>query len=307
MANIQTPEPTKKALRAKFRGRKTLRGKTVPRYPDTAEREYKRVMSAYMRLMNHELKQRLPAVMKEYTRERRGDSRMDDMRDLEFTVREMIRDIKRALGKSIEEFDLERRLAPIARLSKNTTLREWKRAVKSTLGIDLLSEHYNSDFYEMSLRRWVDDNVAKIKSIPYDDLDEMQDIVLDGYRNGRSIRDIQRDIQETYNSDKHKALMLARDQIASLNGQLAEQQQRDAGVSRYMWSTSHDARVRECHDELDGQVFSWDEPPEMWYETKTKGRVYTGRHCHPGGDYACRCVAIPVFDFDTLNIPAEES
>lgn len=31
------------------------------------------------------------------------------------------------------------------------------------------------------------------------------------------------------------------------------------------------------------------------------GKVYSGRHCNPGEDYQCRCVAKPVFNFDRLN------
>lgn len=135
--------------------------------------------------------------------------------------------------------------------------------------------------------------MAKIKSIPQSSLDEMREIILIGYRNGRSIRDIQREIQEAYNVTKSKARALARDQVASLNSQISQAHQRDAGVTEYVWSTSHDSRVRPCHDALDGKTFSWDDPPEMWYETKSRGIVYTGRRCHPGEDHLCRCVAIP--------------
>ena len=128
---------------------------------------------------------------------------------------------------------------------------------------------------------------------------------MDGYLNGRSLRAVQKEIQELYGSEKRTAQLLARDQIASLNAQITQAQQRDAGVTHYKWSTSKDARVRDCHAELDGKIISWDDPPEMWYETKKDGRVYTGRRCHPGEDYCCRCVAIPVFDYDKIDLPVQ--
>lgn len=303
MNNIQLQEATKKAAKPRFHGHPTLKGKTIPKYPDTAEREFKRITNGYMRLLNEELKKRIPELMAEYKRERHGDSRMDDAMDLDRKVREMFRDIAIAIEKKMGDFGLDKKIESIARMTKNTSLREWKRAVHDTLGIDLMNDYYNADFYAEQLRRWVDENVLKIKTIPNNTLDEMREIVLKGYTGGKPIRAIQQEIQHQYNVDKHKAQMLARDQIATLNSQIAQSQQRDAGCTKYRWSSSHDSRVRDCHAELDGQTFSWDDPPEMWYETQKSGRVYTGRHCHPGEDYCCRCVAIPVFDFQSLDLP----
>ena len=303
MNNIQLQEASKKAAKPKFHGHPTLKSRAIPKYPDTAEREFQRITNAYVKMLHSELKDRLPELMNEYKRERHGDSRYDDARDLERAVRKMFQEIAAALEQKLEKFNLLDRIFSIANMTKNTSLREWKRVVHKTFGIDLLSDYYNGSFYEEYLNRWVSENVLKIKSIPQTALDEMREIILDGYRNGRSIKNIQRDIQDSYNVTKHKARMLARDQVATLNSQIAQAQQRDAGVTEYEWSTSHDERVRPCHAELDGKTCSWDDPPEMWYETKSRGTVYTGRRCHPGEDYLCRCVAIPKFNFETISFP----
>ena len=81
--------------------------------------------------------------------------------------------------------------------------------------------------------------------------------------------------------------------------------QTEQSLSR--WKTVHDSRVRDCHQSFDGKIFSWDDPPEIWYKTKTRGIVHTGRRCHPGEDYCCRCAAIPVFDINTINVPMEKA
>ena len=99
---------------------------------------------------------------------------------------------------------------------------------------------------------------------------------------------------------KSKANLLARDQVGTLSANLTRTRQESAGVEEYIWSSSGDERVRECHRELNGQKFRYDDPPAMWYMTK-HGKVYSGRHCNPGEDYQCRCVAKPVFNFDRLN------
>lgn len=100
-----------------------------------------------------------------------------------------------------------------------------------------------------------------------------------------------------------EANLLARDQIGTLSADLTRTRQESAGVKEYIWRSSGDERVRACHRELDGKTFRYDDPPAMWYMTK-RGKIYTGRHCNPGEDYQCRCVAKPVFDFNRLNSQA---
>lgn len=302
MNNIQHQEMVKRAVRGKFRGSQPLKCKTVPQYPKTAEREFRRITGSYMKLLNEELKKKLPAMMAEYQKERHGDSRFDDSQDLDAKLRLLLQDVSAALEKRIAEYGLDQKVEQIAKMAKSVSIREWKRAVKDTLGIDLLDDYYKGEFFEEAIRRWIAENVLLIKSIPNETLGNMREIILGSYLKGSSIRDIQKAIQETYNVSKRKAQLLARDQVATLNAQLTKAQQTDAGCKKYRWSDSRDGRVRDCHKALNGKVFSWDNPPEMWYETK-QGRVYTGRRCHPGEDYCCRCVAIPVFDPESIDVP----
>lgn len=307
MDNKIHQEAVQKAVEGKFRGNQPLKSKVTPRYPDTAEREFKRITNGYMRLLNQTLKEHLPTIMAAYKKERHGDSRFDDARDLDNEVRQELQKVAEELEKKLADYGLDDLVQKIARLTKSSSLREWKRVCKETLGIDLMDDYYKGDFYEEALRRWVDENVLKIKSIPNDTLGSMREIILTGFKKGQTIRDISESIQEEYNISKHKAQMLARDQVATLNSQISKLQQQDAGCKRYRWSTSKDSRVRPCHRELHGKSFSWDDPPEMWYETKKRGKVYTGRRCHPGEDYCCRCIAIPEFDYETIDVPMKES
>lgn len=50
--------------------------------------------------------------------------------------------------------------------------------------------------------------------------------------------------------------------------------------THYIWRTRRDGKVRSAHAEREGQIFSWDDPPEGG---------------HPGEDYNCRCTSEPYF------------
>lgn len=303
MDNKQHQVMVKEALEKKFRAKKTIVSKASPAYPKSAEREYQRITNGFMRLLNKTLKDHLPSMIAAYKKVRRGDSRFDDVNDFGKDIRKEMSEVTEELEAKIDKYGIEAFVEKIGAMTQKKSLSEWKRVVHDTLGVDLLDDYYNGDFYAKALKQWADENVLKIKSIPNDTLGKMQDIILNGYKQGLSIKDLTKAIQEEYSVAKHQAALLARDQVSTLNSQITRMQQEDAGVTKYRWSDSHDSRVRDCHRELNGQIFDWKNPPEMWYETKSRGRVYTGRFCHPGEDYCCRCCAIPAFDIDTVNVP----
>lgn len=303
MNNNQHHEMVKKAVQAKFRGNDTLTSKRVPLYPASVEREFQRVCRGYVRLLNKTMKKHLPHLMKAYIRERNNSVHTDDVHDLEKEANQEFQKIAQELEKALAAFDLKMLVDKISKMAKNAALREWKIIVHETLGIDLMDDYFEGDFYADALQRWVDENVLKIQRLPQDTLGDMKRIVLEGYRNGETVTTITKQIQNSYNVSKDYASFLARDQLSTLNAQITKFQQTDAGCTHYKWSDSGDSRVRSCHRFLNGKICSWDDPPEMWYETKKSGRVYTGRRCHPGEDYGCRCVAIPVFDLDKVDVP----
>ena len=159
--------------------------------------------------------------MDEYRREQRSDSRFDASLKLAEKVKNALIKVARELEQKLAKYKLNELVRKVAKLTKVNSLNEWKRVCEDTLGIDLLDDYYNGDFYEDALRRWVDENIQKIKSIPNDTLGSMQKIILDGFREGKTITAIQKEIQKEYSVTRRKAQLLARDQIATRNAQLS--------------------------------------------------------------------------------------
>lgn len=155
--------------------------------------------------------------------------------------------------------------------------RERNRIIRSVLGVDVIAaEPWLADM----MTSWVNENRKLIRTIPQRELDDIEGIVQRGLRSGDNISNIRDDIRKRYNNSEYRARLIARDQIAKLNGQITEQRQTQLGITHAIWVTSGDERVRDSHALLDGTRFSWEE-----------GAGPDG--IFPGQEINCRCISAP--------------
>lgn len=299
MDDYRLHQLTAEKVRKKFGSHDVLYSKYDPKIPASAEREYIRLTNAYVRILKEELEKELPKLKDVYKTNRdaevREKRRNDGATDVLLAVTEVFNAVKNQVISRTAGFGLRRRLENLASLNRKLTIKEWKKAIKSTLGIDIREDYYLGDFFARMLEEWVDVNVDLITTIPEDTLEKMKDIVYDGFTNGRTTTQMIRDIQRVYGVSRRRARLIARDQTAKLNGQIQRAQQMDAGITEYIWMTTGDERVRSSHRKLNGKKFNWNNPPVV--------DERTGRRCHPGEDYQCRCIGRPVFKLETIDLP----
>lgn len=128
-----------------------------------------------------------------------------------------------------------------------------------------------------------DENIRLIENAGRAYADDVREIFEDPESYFLSVAELKDRLLERGSVSESRAELIARDQTLKLNAALNETRQVNAGVERYVWSTSKDERVRASHAELDGEEFSWSDPP-----------LIDGEPLNPGEDFQCRCVAIPV-------------
>jgi len=132
------------------------------------------------------------------------------------------------------------------------------------------------------VKGFVKQNASLIKTIPERFLRDTQNIIFQNYRDGVSPKATTEQIMKKFKVMKSNAKRIARDQISKLNGQIAEERQKNqAGLEEYIWRTVRDSRVRKEHKAREGKTYRWDSPP--------KGG-------HPGTEINCRCYAEPKLD-----------
>ena len=115
--------------------------------------------------------------------------------------------------------------------------------------------------------------------------DPVQKTIYEGLSSGSTAKEIGKEISSIGGVTERRAQFIARDQLASVYGDLTKQRQQNLGIKRFKWLTSHDERVRDTHAALDGMIFDWDTgasgsgvPAEM------EGLM-------PGEDFNCRCTS----------------
>jgi SPP1 gp7 family putative phage head morphogenesis protein len=260
------------------------RNKIKPmRYPIGQEIAYRRILLTYVgqykKLLKKHMSPIVPLMVKEAsnihalpTGEVRQDAWQDELRDA-------FSKIAKDMGKPTET--ALKQMSAIGPRVNEYNKAEWKDLVRSQYGVNPTRE--DPDKYNGLLRQWSRDNALLIKDIPQKTSRQIAALTEEALRSGKTGPDMASDIfdimSERTDVSDSRARLIARDQVSKLNGQFTEERQRDIGVEGYIWRTVGDERVRDEHEEVDGQFFTWDNPPDFG---------------HPGEDIQCRCWPEPV-------------
>lgn len=124
--------------------------------------------------------------------------------------------------------------------------------------------------------KWRAENVDRVTSLTDFERAKLSEILAKG--ENKTVKELRERIQDRLEVSRQKADLIARDQVLKLNAKITRERQTAAGITEYIWTTSRDERVRATHEELDGETFSWDDPPVTNEQ---------GDRNHPGEDYQC--------------------
>jgi SPP1 gp7 family putative phage head morphogenesis protein len=164
---------------------------------------------------------------------------------------------------------------------------EFCKQVRSAVGVDVFSAEPN---LVPVTENFVAENVALIKSVPQTYFTDIEKTITRGVSAGERHEDIAKDLTDRFGVAENRAKLIARDQVGKFYGALNMERQTALGVEKYIWRTANDNRVRDEHATREGEVYSWDDPPDDG---------------EPGMAINCRCYAEP--DFSALLNPDSDS
>ena len=152
-----------------------------------------------------------------------------------------------------------------------------------------------------ALERFRATNAALIQSVPEQMARDVGAKLAQADVRSLHVSEAKKVLQSSFDVSASQAEFWSRDQTLKLYGDVNEARHKQAGVRRYEWATSDDERVRgrpgglwahspSDHFILNHTIQSWDLAPIV--------DPRTGRRCHPGKDYQCRCTAYPHIEVD---------
>lgn len=192
---------------------------------------------------------------------------------------ERFRLLSRAMARAVSE-SVER----VLKLQSQDHTKQWFKAVKKALGVDLSAVVSEEDLTEL-LEQAATRNAGLITNISEVMVNRIQQTVMQSVLTGGTVKTLKERLVEDFQFGDKRAQLIARDQTAKLNADLNRFRHQEAGCEKYVWRTSKDERVRSRHKKLDGKVYRYGEP--------------TGAEqgLPPGQPIRCRCVAIAVVEF----------
>jgi SPP1 gp7 family putative phage head morphogenesis protein len=280
MPQVVKPKKFRELVRAR---KKRLKGAKVrlklPRIspPAGIERRYYRgllaMINAAQGLVEKILFPKLPGIVAQANKLKPTLDAYDD------EIRKLVSLIRTNFFGKYTEDDFAELASQIAEAVNTENGRALNAVYRSVIGMNVF---ISEPWLATELRVFATSNVALIKTLPEKMFSDIENMVFDGVRKGIRHEEIAKLIRDKpFNATKNQAALIARDQVSKLNGNLSELRQKQAGISRYVWRTVGDDRVRDSHAELEGEIFSWDDPPSVG---------------HPGYDYQCRCYAEPYIE-----------
>lgn len=172
----------------------------------------------------------------------------------------------------------------------------WQALAESQVGVNIFAQER---WLEPLLRSWAEENAKLITSVPEQYLARVAQRAQDMVRQGRTIDYFKKELINQYGLASARAKLIARTEIAKLNGQISKARQQALRVREYNWLTSADERVRESHKILNGKICQWDdptvyrEPDEKVWKKRSSIGAYEG---DPGEDFQCRCISAARID-----------
>jgi SPP1 gp7 family putative phage head morphogenesis protein len=215
--------------------------------------------------------------------------------DVKIAIAQGLSDIQSKIAKINEHLTDLQKTGAVPDIDFNTQFAamtiDIDKQFKSTIPKDLEMPMTMTAFQKEAIRREYVENLNKyIKDFTVDSTERLRKKVIENVQEGYRASNLVGVIEAEHGVASRHALFLAKQETSLLVSTYRDSRYQEAGVRRYLWSTSHDSRVRHDHKVLDGKTFFFNDPPVTNQSTGAKN--------NPGYDFGCRCVAIPILEDD---------
>lgn len=257
------------------------RRRKMPRQqqPDAIRLSYYKAILPHLAPARAALERVKPEILRLLEEERRQQGKMDASRPA--SAARLVQLASERAASAFQPRELEAVAKQFGKRTSDFQQEQLDRQVRAAMSVPL---NVIESPIVNSLDTFARENVALIKTVPERYFDRIQEDVQEAFESGMHPDELSDLFEERYDMAENDAMRIVRDQIGKLNGELNRERQEAMGVSRFIWRTVNDNRVRDEHAELDGEEFEWANPP-----------IVDGEAIIPGSAIQCRCFSEPLF------------
>ena len=139
-------------------------------------------------------------------------------------------------------------------------LGQWVSALKSGAGVSIAGVLLNEDAADQ-ISFALERNASLITNLSADMQKRVEQTIWQGVANQVPRRELAKQLQESLDIGRSRALTIARDQTNKLSGELDRLRQEQAGITSYEWVDSGKVHYRPEHRSRRGKIYRWDKPP----------------------------------------------
>ncbi|GGB15002.1 hypothetical protein GCM10011380_00520 [Sphingomonas metalli] len=168
-------------------------------------------------------------------------------------------DLQRLLDEA--DGELQRLLILLTAAMNDWTVRvegwtrgKWRGAVLAATGVDI-STLIGPEDVRQTLGEYLEWNTSLIKDVSAQTRQRIGNAVFAGLTNRTPARDVAKTIREAVGMGRDRATRIASDQLQKLTSALADERQREAGISQVEWRSSHKRHPRAHHAARDGTIY----------------------------------------------------
>ena len=157
-------------------------------------------------------------------------------------------------------------------------------------GLTIKTDIFNRQLGDIT-KAAVAENVALIKSIATDYINQVQGSVMRSIMSGQGLKDLIPALENYEGVTHRRAKNIALDQTRKVYSSINRERMKAAGVKKFEWlHTGGSQKPRQLHIEMSGNIYEIDNPPIIDERTGERG--------YPGSAPMCRCRMLPVFEFE---------
>lgn len=249
-----------------------------PKYQKAAEREFSEAMQYMIEIMSKRFANQAIKALSASTVEKFEDAQVGNYANIFLGLANKV---KKKMLKQFNNDRLDELAAKILNSTNKKAASQLYAQVENTIGIpstQLLANEgmrFQTNALILETSQWA-------KKLRDETLELYTANTLRAMTLGTSLEEIMKEFSGMEEKRLNHAKFTARNQIANFNAVTSKIRTQKLGITRAIWRTSRDERVRRCHQVRDGKEFNLDEGLYSSCDGKT---------LIPGVDFQCRCIA----------------